>query len=189
MTNYKYLIIGGGMTAAAAVDGIREVDSTGGIGLISAEPDPPYNRPPLSKALWKGKPLDTIWRKTEDKTVTVHLGRVVKEIVAGAETSCGRQGRRLHLRKTLVGHGRQPRRLAVRRRPDHLLSHAGGLSATSSTDRKGPTVCRDRWRVYRLRNRSGLDPERERSGDDFPRQEHRRPRLSARPLSVRVQLL
>ena len=30
MTNYQYLIIGGGMTAAAAVDGIREVDSTGG---------------------------------------------------------------------------------------------------------------------------------------------------------------
>jgi len=26
MTNYQYLIIGGGMTAAAAVDGIREVD-------------------------------------------------------------------------------------------------------------------------------------------------------------------
>ena len=29
MTNDKYLIIGGGMTAAAAVDGIREVDSSG----------------------------------------------------------------------------------------------------------------------------------------------------------------
>jgi hypothetical protein len=35
MTNYDYLIIGGGMTAAAAVDGIREVDPTGGIGMIS----------------------------------------------------------------------------------------------------------------------------------------------------------
>ena len=47
------------MTAAAAVDGIRKVDSTGGIGMISAEPDAPYNRPPLSKALWKGKPLES----------------------------------------------------------------------------------------------------------------------------------
>ena len=43
MTNYQYLIIGGGMTAAA-VDGIREVDSTGGIGLISVELDAPYDR-------------------------------------------------------------------------------------------------------------------------------------------------
>jgi 3-phenylpropionate/trans-cinnamate dioxygenase ferredoxin reductase subunit len=81
MTNYQYLIIGGGMTAAAAVDGIREFDSTGEIGLISAELDVPYDRPPLSKALWKGKPLDIIWRKLEDKRVKVHLGRVVKEII------------------------------------------------------------------------------------------------------------
>lgn len=35
MTIYQYPIIGGGMTAAAAVDGIREVASTGGIGMIS----------------------------------------------------------------------------------------------------------------------------------------------------------
>ena len=81
MTNYQYLIIGGGMTAAAAVDGIREVDATGSIGLIGAEPDAPYDRPPLSKALWKGKPLDIIWRKTENKKVELHLGRAAKEIV------------------------------------------------------------------------------------------------------------
>ena len=81
MTNYQYLIIGGGMTAAAAADGIREVDSTGAIGLISGEPDAPYNRPPLSKALWKGEPLETIWRKAENRLVEIHLGRVVKEIV------------------------------------------------------------------------------------------------------------
>src|SRR4029079_100196 len=31
MTDSRYLIIGGGMTAAAAADGIREVDSTGTI--------------------------------------------------------------------------------------------------------------------------------------------------------------
>ena len=67
MTNYDYLIIGGGMTAAAAVDGIRKVDPTGGIGMISTEPDAPYNRPPLSKALWKGKPLDSIWRRRRTK--------------------------------------------------------------------------------------------------------------------------
>jgi hypothetical protein len=42
--NYQYLIIGGGMTAVAAVDGIREFDATGSIGIVSAEPDTPYNR-------------------------------------------------------------------------------------------------------------------------------------------------
>ena len=87
MTNYDYLIIGGGMTAAGAVDGIRKVDPISGIGMISTEPDAPYNRPPLSKALWKGKPLDSIWRKTEDKGVGMHLGRVVKQIVPNENVS------------------------------------------------------------------------------------------------------
>ena len=62
MQHYKYLIIGGGMTGDAVVHGIREVDRDGSIGVIAAEPHRPYNRPPLSKALWKGKPLASIWR-------------------------------------------------------------------------------------------------------------------------------
>ena len=37
MSHYPYLIIGGGMTAAAAVNGIREVDPTSAIGLIGRE--------------------------------------------------------------------------------------------------------------------------------------------------------
>jgi NAD(P)H-nitrite reductase large subunit len=67
MNSYKYLVIGGGMTADAAVKGIREIDPEGSIGLIGMESDPPYNRPPLSKGLWKGKPFDSIWRNTESK--------------------------------------------------------------------------------------------------------------------------
>jgi len=46
MNHFPYLIIGGGMTAAAALSGIRKVDDQGTIGLISAEHHPPYNRPP-----------------------------------------------------------------------------------------------------------------------------------------------
>ena len=37
MPNYYYLIGGGGMSADAAVHGIREVDRDGSIGLLSAE--------------------------------------------------------------------------------------------------------------------------------------------------------
>ena len=112
MTNYQYVIIGGGMTAAAAVDGIREVDSTGGIGLISAELDAPYDRPPLSKALWKGTPLDNIWRKTEDKGVTVHLGRVVKEIIPKQKRVVDDKGDVCTYDKLLLATGGRPRHLA-----------------------------------------------------------------------------
>ncbi|WP_374089605.1 NAD(P)/FAD-dependent oxidoreductase [Methylomicrobium lacus] len=111
MANYQYLIIGGGMTAAAAVDGIREVDPTGSIGLISAELDTPYDRPPLSKALWKGKPLDSIWRKLESKEAKPHLGRVVKEIVPTQKRVVDDKGDIFTYQKLLLATGGKPRRL------------------------------------------------------------------------------
>ena len=51
MNSYKYLIIGGGLAGASAVDGIREVDNDGPILLLAAEKHVPYHRPPLSKHL------------------------------------------------------------------------------------------------------------------------------------------
>jgi len=41
MPDYRYLIIGGGMTADAAARGIRELDSSGSIGIIGAEEEEP----------------------------------------------------------------------------------------------------------------------------------------------------
>jgi NAD(P)H-nitrite reductase large subunit len=82
MIHYTYLIVGGGMTADAAVGGIREVDPGGSIGLFSAEGRPPYDRPPLSKKLWKGKPLESIWRDNGNQGVTLHLGRTVRHLDA-----------------------------------------------------------------------------------------------------------
>jgi NADPH-dependent 2,4-dienoyl-CoA reductase/sulfur reductase-like enzyme len=77
MKHYPYLIIGGGMTADAAARAIREFDPTAALGLISADPYPPYARPPLSKGLWKGDPESTIWRGTENIGVDLQLGRRV----------------------------------------------------------------------------------------------------------------
>lgn len=111
MTNYQYLIIGGGMTAAAAVAGIREVDTTGSIGMICAEEDAPYDRPPLSKALWKGTNLDTIWRKTKDKAVELHLGCPVKEILPKLKRVLDAKGKLYTYEKLLLATGGRPRRL------------------------------------------------------------------------------
>ncbi|MBA0087490.1 MAG: NAD(P)/FAD-dependent oxidoreductase, partial [Acidobacteria bacterium Pan2503] len=66
MPQYEYLILGGGMTADAAVHGIREVDKTSEIGVIAAEPHAPYARPPLSKALWKGAKPESVQLGTAD---------------------------------------------------------------------------------------------------------------------------
>src|SRR5512146_694809 len=80
MKHYKYLIIGGGMTGDAAVRGIRELDPDGSIGMIGDERDMPYARPPLTKGMWKGRPLEKIWRGTDRLNVEFHLGRRVKEL-------------------------------------------------------------------------------------------------------------
>ncbi|MCC6396337.1 MAG: FAD-dependent oxidoreductase [Bacteroidetes bacterium] len=80
MFEYRYLIVGGGMTADSAVKGIRQVDPSSRIGIISDESNPPYNRPPLSKALWKGEPLTKLWRGTPMENVEVHVSTTAKSI-------------------------------------------------------------------------------------------------------------
>ncbi|MGA9364035.1 MAG: FAD-dependent oxidoreductase [Bacteroidota bacterium] len=80
MSDFQYLIVGGGMTADAAVRGIRQVDTSGKIGIISNEGHPPYNRPPLSKALWKGESLEKVWRKTPTENVEIQLSRTATSI-------------------------------------------------------------------------------------------------------------
>ncbi len=111
MENFKYLIIGGGMTAAAAMRGIRELDQQGSIGVVGLESDPPYKRPPLSKGLWKGKPLDSIWLKTEDLQAELRLGRKIVSLDPGSLTVQDEQGTSYKGEKILLATGGTPRRL------------------------------------------------------------------------------
>ena len=111
MPHYKYLIIGGGMTGDAALHGIREVDRDGSIGLIGSEAHPPYNRPPLSKALWKGKPLESIWRKDDEQNVTFHFGRTARKLDAQTKRVTDNKGTVYTFDKLLLATGSTPRRL------------------------------------------------------------------------------
>ncbi len=111
MLEYRYLIIGGGMTADTAVRGIRQVDREGSIGLISAENHPPYNRPPLSKGLWKGRPLKNIWRVDAAREVTLHLGRWVRSLDAKDKSVIDDQGTTYRYEKLLLATGGTPRQL------------------------------------------------------------------------------
>jgi len=116
---YDYLIVWGGMTAAAAVTGIREVDTSGSIGLISAEPHPPYNRPPLSKALWKGEPESSIWRGTEAAVATLHLDRRANTLDVATRQVKDDRGDTYAYRQLLLATGGAPRRLGIT--PDPII--------------------------------------------------------------------
>src|SRR5687768_10356970 len=111
MPHYRYLIIGGGMAADAAVRGIRELDRDGVIGLVGAEPEPPYSRPPLSKALWKGEPLESVWRNTAEAGVELHLGRTANELDLAARRVRDTAGGEYGFDKLLLATGGTPRRL------------------------------------------------------------------------------
>ncbi|MCH7662592.1 MAG: FAD-dependent oxidoreductase [Chloroflexi bacterium] len=111
MTKYKYLIVGGGMTADAAAKGIRAVDTLGSIGIISSETRPPYNRPPLSKGLWKGLGMDAIWRGTQNYFLKLHLGRTVQSLDAAKKQLTDDQGDAYTYEKLLLATGATPRKL------------------------------------------------------------------------------
>jgi NADPH-dependent 2,4-dienoyl-CoA reductase/sulfur reductase-like enzyme len=111
MPGYTYLIIGGGMASAAAISGIREVDVTGSIGVITADPYPPYDRPPLSKWLWRGKPLSSIWRTADSSTVTFHQARTARVLDAQRKEVTDDQGSVYSFSKLLLATGSTPRRL------------------------------------------------------------------------------
>jgi 3-phenylpropionate/trans-cinnamate dioxygenase ferredoxin reductase subunit len=59
-----YLLIGGGLAGATCACTLRELGADGTILLVGREPDPPYNRPPLSKGYLQGKETreDTLYR-------------------------------------------------------------------------------------------------------------------------------
>jgi 3-phenylpropionate/trans-cinnamate dioxygenase ferredoxin reductase subunit len=111
MNHFKYLILGGGMTADAAMHGIRAVDRSGTIGLIGAEQHPPYNRPPLSKGVWKGKPLESIWRKGDDVQANRQFGRRAVQLDPRHHQVTDDRGEVSSFDKLLIATGATPRRL------------------------------------------------------------------------------
>jgi NADPH-dependent 2,4-dienoyl-CoA reductase/sulfur reductase-like enzyme len=108
---FRYLIVGGGMTGDAACRGIRDHDPDGSLGLIGEEPDPPYSRPPLSKALWQGKDESSIWRGTADLGVELVLGRRVVSLDRGTRTVTDSSGETHGYEQLLLATGGTPRRL------------------------------------------------------------------------------
>jgi 3-phenylpropionate/trans-cinnamate dioxygenase ferredoxin reductase subunit len=62
-----YLLIGGGLAAANCARWLREEGADGSVLLVGREPDPPYNRPPLSKGYLQGKePREEVLFRPDD---------------------------------------------------------------------------------------------------------------------------
>src|SRR5260370_14747695 len=112
MSDSTYLIVGGGMTAAAAAKGIREIDPKGSIAILGAEPHRPYARPPLSKALWQGKPEESVWLDLPP-AVEVRSGRRAVALARAAHRVRDDRGEEHRYRKLLLATGGAPPRLPL----------------------------------------------------------------------------
>ena len=110
MDRRKFLIVGGGRAAESAVQAIRETGETGLILVVSEEPEPPYDRPPLSKGLWKGQAVGTIWRPI-DKTVELRLGTQIVALDPIRKMVTSATGDVFAYDKLLLATGGSPRRL------------------------------------------------------------------------------
>ncbi len=115
---FTYIIIGGGLAGASAVEGIRERDKTGGILLIGSEKHLPYDRPPLSKKLWFGKKkVEEIFlhdQKFYDQNgVTLAPGITVTALDAKTKTIAASDGKTYRFEKLLLATGGAPRTLSI----------------------------------------------------------------------------
>jgi 3-phenylpropionate/trans-cinnamate dioxygenase ferredoxin reductase component len=111
MAEFRYLIVGGGMTADAACRGIRDHDADGTVCVVGAESHAPYARPPLSKGLWQGKDESTVWRGTADLGAELALGRRAVELDLDARRAVDDRGESYGYERLLLATGGRPRHL------------------------------------------------------------------------------
>lgn len=112
MKIYDYLILGGGMTGAAAAKAISEIDPTGSICMISAEGHPPYTRPALSKSLWHGKPEASIYMPLPEKNFDLLTATRIVTLDTQQKVLTDSEGSSYGYRSLLFASGGTPREIA-----------------------------------------------------------------------------
>ncbi|HET7267933.1 MAG TPA: FAD-dependent oxidoreductase [Oleiagrimonas sp.] len=114
---YDYLIVGAGMTGDAAAKALRKADADASVGMLGDESDGPYERPPLSKGLWKddADPA-SVDLDTAAAGVDVHAGRRVVSVDSTDRSVEDDQGDTWRYRRLLLATGATPRRFSL---PEH----------------------------------------------------------------------
>ncbi|WP_022902636.1 NAD(P)/FAD-dependent oxidoreductase, partial [Curtobacterium sp. B8] len=126
MTDFRYLIVGGGMVADSAARGIRELDADGTIGIVSEDVDPPYARPALSKKLWTDPEFswdEKVDLHTEETGATFLLGSRVTAIDRDAKTVTTDSGETHGYERLLIATGGKPRGLPGLEPSDRVLDY------------------------------------------------------------------
>lgn len=112
------VVIGAGQAAGTIVATLRQFGHQGSITVIGEETSPPYQRPPLSKAYFKGElPAERLYVKPEafygEQNIDLRLGRRAVAIDRADKLVTLDNGERLQYRHLVIATGARPRILSV----------------------------------------------------------------------------
>ncbi|MEZ5855999.1 MAG: FAD-dependent oxidoreductase [Hyphomicrobiaceae bacterium] len=118
MHNADYLLIGGGLASATAAETLREQGATEPILIVSSEPSPPYERPPLSKRYLLGKATPQMLEvlshdRCRQLAIDLQLETTVTSIDPLNHTVATDRGEHISYRKLLIATGGRARSLSV----------------------------------------------------------------------------
>jgi 3-phenylpropionate/trans-cinnamate dioxygenase ferredoxin reductase subunit len=113
-----HLLIGGGLAAANCARWLREEGADGSVLLVAREPDPPYNRPPLSKGYLQGKEAreEVLFRPDEwwrEQDIELMLRTSVMKVDPGERVATLSTKEEIEFDKALLATGSNVRRLRV----------------------------------------------------------------------------
>lgn len=114
-TSTTFVIVGGGLAGAKAVEALRDSDFDGQIILFAEESRLPYERPPLSKEYLAGKKTlaDFTVHNSDwyvDRHVDLRLGSPISRVDPGGHTVALGDGTTVHYDKLLLATGSASRR-------------------------------------------------------------------------------
>jgi 3-phenylpropionate/trans-cinnamate dioxygenase ferredoxin reductase subunit len=132
-----YVIVGASLAGATAAITLREEDANGTITLIGAEREPPYERPPLSKAYLRGEvPFDQALVRPSafyaEHGIETIFGTRVTRIDAAARLVELEDHRRVPFDALLIATGGRNRRISI---PGGNLEGIHGLRTVEDADR------------------------------------------------------
>jgi 3-phenylpropionate/trans-cinnamate dioxygenase ferredoxin reductase subunit len=114
----SHLLIGGGLAAANCARWLREEGADGDILLVGREPDPPYNRPPLSKGYMQRRESreEALFRPDDwwdEQQIELLIRTTVTALDLGPRTASLSSGDEVRFDRALVATGADVRRLQV----------------------------------------------------------------------------
>jgi 3-phenylpropionate/trans-cinnamate dioxygenase ferredoxin reductase component len=139
MPDQTYVVVGANLTGGRAVEALRKEGFDGRIVLIGTEPDPPYERPPLSKEYLRGDmPREKIFIKPrewyDEQSIELRLSTTATRIDVSAQTVHVDEAEPVPYDKVLIATGGRERRISV---PGNDLEGIYYLRRVGDSDRIG----------------------------------------------------